>query len=53
MRVVALPPYSRLIVDIYRTRSAIIIQRWWRNQLVKKIFRKIIYGNYHFDFVHR
>jgi len=34
--------HSRLISVIYRTRSAILIQRWWRNQLVKRLFRKII-----------
>jgi hypothetical protein len=33
---------SRLIGVIYRTRSAILIQRWWRNQLAKRLFRKII-----------
>lgn len=33
---------SRLIRSLYRTRSAILIQRWWRNQLVKRLFRDII-----------
>jgi hypothetical protein len=33
---------SRLITSIYRTRSTILIQRWWRNQLAKRLFREII-----------
>lgn len=45
--------YSRLIRGVYRNRSAIIIQRWWRNQLLKRMFRRIVLQTIKEDFVLR